>query len=630
MTMETSSLIIPRVEVHWGPVNLTSPQKTPQFYTEVSQLDALGPLVYDVRVSLEDQGQTPSGSMKWNPSGLGFQLYEKFLQSYIEFSIVINFYYVKGGNISFEFYWGGQSDDYGKEMSLSLKLVTFMDGLINSNMYSTVQADAEEKGMSHKDSLINLGNQFGVDANSLIKYTSVALSDTSKSIVKMNYTDGSNFMDSMQNLAKNNGNMVFFNNIGKPSAVVYTPYLWSVSKGSIPVDASERLKESTPKSPDPTVRYMYAISPGVIQSVSRTYEWQPPQKSQELSSMLGRKPQPLPSSTNPKTKTIPDSQTNKSAKRAKAPQGVHSSPNTPNVRSYNNEDGPRKLDFFTQERTAKLSMSTLMCPALTGIKPLDIILIRSYSNNFVEDWIVNSVEYQQTQGGVDISIQASRTFGVGKPMAEGPINNFFAGKKLSTVEDWEAYAWQLSGRKAQKTQLQGSQLPALPEETVTKPVLSTPTPIAENSTLYSNNSETNVVTIQDPGFYRYLKNLLKANDFTFRDSKDGSSGLVIGMDNNMLEALSRRYQTEELSGGPFNASVQGSTSRTFSSAAETFESITPYSAKALSPEFYRFVKEAYKLDPLSNKIFNDSKMIINLSAEEINRVYQEYVIRTSR
>jgi len=625
MTIEVSSLIIPRVEVYWGPVNLTSPQKTPEFYSEVANLETLGPLVYDARVSLEDQGQTPSGSLKWNPSGLGFSLYEKFLTQYIQHSIVINFYYVGGKNITFEFYWGGQSDNYGKEMELGIKLVTLLDGLINANMYSTVQADAQEKGMSHRDSVSNLGKQFGVDAQNLIKYTPTALDDSTKSIVKMNYTDGSNFMDSVQNLVKNNGNMVFFNNMGGAGAVVYSPYNWEVKKGSLPQDGAKIPKG---KTPDPTIRYIYAVAPGIIQSLSRTYEWQPPQKSQELSSMLGRKPQIPDSSSNPKTKAVPDSQAKTGKKKAKAPEGIHSSPNTPNIRSDNNENGPLKLMLFTEERTAKLSMTTFMCPVLTGMKPLDIILIKNYYGDYVEDWIVSSVEYQQTQGGVELSIQASRKFGVGVPMAQEPITSFFSSQKLKTLEDWEAYAWQFTSTRDKKEAVPGkpyistdltsplpvvsspapsapsAQLPPTPEETTT------PAP----QSLYSQSDQIKTFSTQDPKFFSYLQKVLRLNDVTFKTEAGTQGGTVVGVDSYLIEALASRYRSEEL--GP-SFSVPEST-RT------TYNPISPTSTQVYSDGFYNFVKETYKFDPLSPRLFNDSSKTINLGSEEINRLYRSY------
>lgn len=454
--MELSSLIIPRVEVFWGEYNLTSPSATPGLVSGWES-ETHGPLVYDVRATLEDQGQTPSGSMKWNTTGKGFEAYEKCLKELIDKSIVINFYFVSGSYIPLEFYWGGHTDTYGKDMEMSIKLVTLMDGLINANFYATAQADKEEKGKTHKDSVANLEKQYGIQDQNLIRYTKTAEKDTSKSIVKMAYNDGSTFMDAVQNLVKDNGNYVFFNNIEKANATVFAPYKWEG------VDQSNKVimgidRTSKPQPPDPTKRYSYLIGPTIIQNMTRTYEWQPPQKSQEISSALGKKAEGKKKQAKPRksgTKvTSPDKKQEDSAKAATATSGVHGSKQVTNIRSDNNGDGPKKQDLFTKERAAKLSLSIFLCPALIGIKPMDIILIPRYDMTFVEDWIVTSVEYQQTAGGVEVSIQATREFGLGEmmvPYTKELVDKVFAGSggpTFNALEAWEKYSWSLPGTGA--------------------------------------------------------------------------------------------------------------------------------------------------------------------------------------
>lgn len=450
--MEISSLVIPRVEVYWGEYNLTSPSATPGFFSGWES-ESHGPLVYDVRATLEDQGQTPSGSMKWNTTGKGFEAYEKCLKELIDKTIIVNFYFVSGSYIPLEFYWGGHTDTYGKDMEISIKLVTLMDGLINANFYATAQADKEEKGISHKDSVANLEKQYGIKDQKLIRYTKTAERDTQKSIVKMTYNDGSTFMDAMQNLVKDNGNYVFFNNIMKANATVFAPYKWEGLDENNKVIPGVQRTVNKLEPPDPTRRYSYLIGPTIIQNMTRTYEWQPPQKSQEISSMLGKKAtekssKPKPVKNGSKI-TSPQQQQKDSSTAATATSGVHSSKQVVNIRSDNNKDGPKKQDLFTKERAAKLSLSIFLCPALVGIKPLDILLVPRYDLTFVEDWIVTSVEYQQNQGGVEISIQATREFGLGEmmiPYTKELIDIVFAGNKeasFDVLEAWEKYSWYL-------------------------------------------------------------------------------------------------------------------------------------------------------------------------------------------
>lgn len=614
--MEISSLIVPRVEVYWGPVNLTSPSKTPEFF-EGTDPESLGPLVYDVRVGLEDQGQTPTGSFKWNPSGLGFELYERFLNKYIDYSIIINFYFVSGGFIPFEFYWGGQGDSYGKEMELGVKLITFMDGLINSNMFATAYADKEEKGISNKGAVSLLEKQFGVSDFNLIRYTPRAEKDSQKSKIKASYSDGSTFMDSVQNLAKNNGNFVFYNNIGKPTALVYGPYTWEA--GADPatvVDAQSRYKEATPKVPDPSIRYLYAIAPGVITSFTRTSEWQPLQKSQEISSMLGRKAQLSQAASTAKTRTTADRQQSSNQGLASSPQGIHGTPNTPNIRSVENQDGPKKIEAFTRERASKLSMSTFLCPALMGIKPLDIILIRSYSKDYVEDWVVNSVEYQQTQGGVDVSIQASRTFGVGGTMVKSVVENFFKSHKLETIEDWEKYAWFLPYNKAISTPPKSGSQISIPEAKEQK-VPSTPA--SDNPLPTTEQISDSSFRVKDKGFYDFLDKNLKSNQVEFNPSPEGG-GEIRGLSQEALRAFSYRYKSE-------SREVETQVAQTVTptpTPTQAFEVLGPYSVKVNSPSFYTFLKNSFAGDPAYSRIFNDTAKTVGAEAAQVQYLYQVF------
>lgn len=422
-----ASLILPRVEVIWGDTNLTSPRASEGQDNFTATLRGLGPLVYDVRVSMEDQGQTPTGSMKWNPFGPAYELYERCLKNFIDYSIMVTFYYVTGKSITFEFYWGGQTETYGKEMEINVKMVSLLDGLMNATFYASIQADKEEKGKSHKDSVGELEKQFGIQGLNLIRYTNQAAKDTSESIVKTTYTDGSTFMDAVQNLVKDNGNYVFFNNIKTANAVVFTPYSHEERPGVEPIVI---LPSPTLANPDPAKRYGYFIGPGIIQSFTRNFEWQPPQKSQEISAILARKAE-IEKDGKRKlrdAKNTPDKGEEKARSQAPSGSGVYQHKTSANIMSTNNENGPKKQDIFTEERAAKLSLTTLMCPSLTGLKPLDIIFIPTYSGDYLEDWIVTSVEYQQTQGGVDLAIQATRTLNDSSPMS--PVSS----------QTWQGYA----------------------------------------------------------------------------------------------------------------------------------------------------------------------------------------------
>jgi hypothetical protein len=89
-----------------------------------------------------------------------------------------------------------------------------------------------------------------------------------------------------------------------------------------------------------------------------------------------------------------------------------------------------------------------MCPLFVGLKPHDILYIPSLTGEFIEDWIVQSVGYSAQNGGVEISVQASRILGMGTPMNKEAADKF-KGRAASlgligpnaTLEAWDRYAW---------------------------------------------------------------------------------------------------------------------------------------------------------------------------------------------
>ena len=102
-----------------------------------------------------------------------------------------------------------------------------------------------------------------------------------------------------------------------------------------------------------------------------------------------------------------------------------------------------------------LQMSTFLCPLLVGIKPYDIVFVPSLAGKFIEDWIVDSVSYTQSNGKITVSIGANRVIGTGTPMQKAPADKFKAiaeGKKLigpnASLESWDNYAWMSSSPKA--------------------------------------------------------------------------------------------------------------------------------------------------------------------------------------
>ena len=74
--------------------------------------------------------------------------------------------------------------------------------------------------------------------------------------------------------------------------------------------------------------------------------------------------------------------------------------------------------------------------------------IPSLTGDYIEDWIVESVSYDQNDGNVSVSVQGTREYGLGTPM---DAKNAEVFKKYAieqgligpnaTLEAWDRYAW---------------------------------------------------------------------------------------------------------------------------------------------------------------------------------------------
>ena len=440
----SGNLILPRVRVSWAGINLSS-------YDGPGDFPRNTPAVYDVDVQLQSQTQEPTATMKWDPTGPGFSLYESFIsnEEYMKSRIFIDFFYSGGKRIRFAFVWSGQSISYGNDMTLTVKMKTELEGLVNANIRNTAQAYDEKKGESYLNAIQKLKEQYGLEKD-LIIYEPKAKTSMEKAKLLNAYGSDRTYGASVASIVQQNGNTAFPTNIGEPSIVIFAPFSWKPEENKILNGATEIPPDTDPK---PEQRYGYIVGPAIIDSLVRETEWKPPQQSNQ------NNPSTQAKARDPKTgryvKQTPATSgqiaTTENSKETSSPLGTANARPNPGVTNLNNPDGPTKQNALEDERTASMSFQTLLCPVLVGIKPYDVVYIPSLTGNYVEDWIVESVNYDQNNGNVSVSVQATREYGLGTPMdaknAE-TFKKFAEGKGLiganATLENWEQYAWELS------------------------------------------------------------------------------------------------------------------------------------------------------------------------------------------
>lgn len=437
------NLILPRVRVTWGDVNLSA-------YNGSGPFPQGSPLVYDVEIDLQSQTQAPTATMKWDPTGPGFAEYEEFISSsnYMESRIYIEYFYVNGKRLRMPFVWSGQSISYGNDMSVTVSMKTELDGLVNANIRNVAQAFDEKKGASFLSSLDRGITQYKIDNKNILRYNSTAKKDLEKAKIVTNYGQDQTFGAFVANTVQQNGNTAFANNIEEPNISIYPPFSWDgdgeVKNGATEIGVGE--------SPKPEVRYGYLLGPSIINSLTRKSEWIPPQQTtQNTPHTQTRARDPRTGRFTSQTPaTVGQLQTSKSANPSSSPLGPANGRTNPGIANKDNPDGPTKQNLLQDEGTAQLSFETFLVPVLVGLKPQDILYIPSLKGDFIEDWIVDTVSYDQNDGKVNISVSAKRVQGLGTPMNKKQADKFLAYAKAqnlvgpnATLDAWESYAWGL-------------------------------------------------------------------------------------------------------------------------------------------------------------------------------------------
>ena len=437
----------------WGKINLSA-------YNGDQNFPQGAPVVFDVSVDLNGENQQPTGELSWDPTGPGFAVYEWFVSQpeYLKTQITVEYFYPRGKKIVFFFAWSGQSINYGNDMSVKVKLQSELAGLVNGSIRSTAQAYDEKLGASAVSVLDKTKEQFGVDKNKeLISMNESLAKNWGKVKLKNLYGQDWTFGNHVVNLSRQLGDQVIPLNLGKTTMAIMSPWSFKDPDTGYPKVLNGYSDIPAGQAPKPEERYGYLLGPNVIQTISRSANWKPPQQdnsnlptSQALTqnSKEADKKQQNP----PTAQQVAAANATQAAKKTSAVQGTSNGRANPGVENLENPKGPDKQIASNEEKGSELSLSTFMCPLLVGIKPGDIIYVPSLTGKYIEDWIVQNVSYDQSNGAVGINISATRTLGLGTPMNPDAAKKIldFAKKfglvgENASLENWDKYAWSLPG-----------------------------------------------------------------------------------------------------------------------------------------------------------------------------------------
>lgn len=434
-----ASLITPQVLVVWGDINLS------QYPLGGSK--TMEPVVYNVEVTSGSENQWPTGSFMWNPTGEAFKLYEKLVAEATEETLIkVRFGYwpFNGPQITFFFNYAGTEITYGKDMSIRVSLACrkawYSAATRNSMSIDQTNGKFSDKGKDAVQTMAAING--GYTGNAKVQFTDCAFRDAKKVQIAQAQFKDQTYGAVSNNLLKELGNKAFLSNIGTEGEVwAYAPLSWQGAQkcGTIKVPAGAQ------SEPIPKERYGYIIGPGIITSFTRQMEYTQP--SQDYTSTSNQEKNP-PQSTKGKsatgTQNRPATQAERKAQKPGSSVMNASSPG--NVKGFlytDNPNGPQKQKFMNEEEGVKINAQIYLCPAITGIKPQDVLYVPSLKGEVIEDYKVTTVTYSEQGGVISVSVQGCRPYGLDKPMYPDESEKFLAkAKTLKTLSDWEYFAWQ--------------------------------------------------------------------------------------------------------------------------------------------------------------------------------------------
>ena len=447
----------PRVRVFWGDINLSSYDGPDKGAPEVFTLDSEkgGPIVYDVRTSLASEGEGPTAELKWDPTGPGYAAYEWFLsqEKYVQGKFSIEFFYPRGKKIVMFYRWSGQTINYGNDMSITVKLQSELAGLINANQRNTAQAYDEKKGAKLPEVLNKTTQQFGLEKyEGILTYNQYVEEQMKKVKLLTVYANDQTYGAAVSNLAKQAGMQATANSIGESGVIIFSPYSAKDKDGKQQEILNGATDIPAGEAPKAKERYGYLLGPSIINSMTRSYQWKPPQQDNAQTPSSQAKPE-RPRDEQGRFISYQEAARREASRITSSPQGTALARPNPGVQNKDNPDAPGRQIALNQEKGTELSFDTFMCPVLVGLKPNDIVFIPSLKgNDTIEDWIVQNIDYTQSNGAVNISVRATRTFGVTETMNEKMAKKFldFAKQQKlvgegATLEAWDKYSWGLPG-----------------------------------------------------------------------------------------------------------------------------------------------------------------------------------------
>lgn len=428
--MAIGRLIQPFVKVTWGDTDLTE-------YSAGGMRPQ--PIVYDIRITLEDTKSAPSLEFKFSPSPPAFQAFVNCKKDSIDEPIIVDIGYEKGSTISFKFFYSGCSYETGHEMGIAVYAVSPIKGAWTNNRISFTMKEP----IPLLDFPSFVKERCGAACEKVeFKFVGEAEEEASEIEIK-HAAIGQTPHRIITDIAKANGMVTSINPDGK--LIIHYPYT-TEEENEILKNKNEVGEPEKPKY-DPDKIGVFIAGPGLLNVFRREQRFNIGQTTFEFSAAYVS-----PIAFEQDNEKVVDTETNagESVSNTATSKATSGNPE-PTVAQSGTEKTAASLkearSAWAKEGQTTGTGSFFMVPYLVGIKPRDILAIPSLNPDdpYFEDWIVKTVNYEQQGAGVEIAVNCERPFpGEGiivDSRTEEEIYGVLA--KMRTTSDWHALYWSI-------------------------------------------------------------------------------------------------------------------------------------------------------------------------------------------
>lgn len=391
-------LIQPLVKVKWDTLDLT----------EYPVGEGKEPVFHGLKIQIQEKDQVPTCEFAFAPSVPGFEAFTKCVTELKDKPVIVTIGYLGGTEFKMKFFFTGLTFSTGLDTSARVFLTVATKGAWTDNRVSFTMKKEDKVTLDGFPAKLKgiLGEQ-GKDIN--IQFVGQLKEDAPKIEIILNVIQQTP-MQIIEGLSRalgfkiENGDTVFD---GGPIVLSYSPNYEPNKEKDKPVVLGK------PGTPKPAERKCFILGPGLVETFTREMKF-----NTNISGFDIGKSFKEPGSFESDSKDILDTKTDagKKASQAENKKGGtagKATGKTPSQKGLKKTAKVEKAARAKKEQEENITANTefFMVPYVVGIKPRDFIAIPSLKLpvQYIEDWIVDQVDYTQTDdGGVKVSVQCKR------------------------------------------------------------------------------------------------------------------------------------------------------------------------------------------------------------------------------